>query len=120
LRGHHDTAETLADAGFVVAAINHPGDNAFDASRTDDLSVLIERPSDIKRLIDFMLGAWPETTKIDRERIGVFGSSAVIPTSVPASLTFARRTSRAESASKSERTRSRSNPLPMTRASRPQ
>jgi predicted dienelactone hydrolase len=22
---HHDTAETLADAGFVVAAINHPG-----------------------------------------------------------------------------------------------
>ena len=23
--GHHDTAETLADAGFVVAAISHPG-----------------------------------------------------------------------------------------------
>ena len=28
--GHHDTAETLADAGFVVAAINHPGDTTFD------------------------------------------------------------------------------------------
>src|SRR5437867_3950980 len=42
--GHHDTAEALADAGFLVAAINHPGDNASDTSRTDDLSVLIERP----------------------------------------------------------------------------
>ena len=28
--GHHDTAETLADAGFIVAAINHPGDTASD------------------------------------------------------------------------------------------
>src|SRR5258708_4676199 len=28
---HHDTAATLADAGFIVAAINHPGDNSFDA-----------------------------------------------------------------------------------------
>src|SRR5579872_431743 len=24
--GNHDTAETLADNGFIVAAINHPGD----------------------------------------------------------------------------------------------
>ena len=55
---HHDTAEALADAGFVVAAINHPGDNARDSSRTDDFSVLIERPADMKRLTDFILGAW--------------------------------------------------------------
>jgi len=48
--GHHDIAETLADAGFVVAAINHPGDTASDMSRSDDLSVFTERPSDIKRL----------------------------------------------------------------------
>jgi len=74
-RGNHDTAEVLADAGFLVAAINHPGDNSFDASQTDDLSVLIERPADIKRLTDFMLGAWPEAAKIDRERIGLFGFS---------------------------------------------
>lgn len=26
----HDTAEALADAGFIVAAINHPGDTASD------------------------------------------------------------------------------------------
>lgn len=35
---HHDTAAALADAGFVVAAINHSGDNAFDTSRVDELS----------------------------------------------------------------------------------
>ena len=72
--GHHDTAEGLADAGFIVAAINHPGDNGSDLSRTDDLWIYVTRPNDIKRLIDFMLGA-PFAPSIDRERIGLFGFS---------------------------------------------
>jgi predicted dienelactone hydrolase len=72
---HHDTAEALADAGFIVAAINHPGDTATDMSRSDDLSVLVERPTDIKRLIDFMLGASSFASKIDPKRIGFFGFS---------------------------------------------
>ncbi len=72
---HHDTASALADAGFIVAAINHPGDNSFDRSREDHLSVLVERPADIKRLTDFMLDAWPEAQKIDGTRIGLFGFS---------------------------------------------
>ena len=38
---HHYLAEALADAGFVVAAIAHPGDSSRDSSRTDDLSVLM-------------------------------------------------------------------------------
>ena len=37
---HHDLAETLADAGFVVAAIDHPGDTFADKSRIGDLSVM--------------------------------------------------------------------------------
>jgi predicted dienelactone hydrolase len=74
-RGHHDTAETLADAGFIVAAINHPGDNSTAMSRTDELSVLIERPADIKRLTDYMLGTWPEAATIDPARVGLFGFS---------------------------------------------
>jgi predicted dienelactone hydrolase len=74
-RGHHDTAETVAAAGFIVAAINHPGDNSRDASRTDELSILIERPADIKRLTDYMLGAWPEAATIDPARVGLFGFS---------------------------------------------
>lgn len=73
--GHHDTAETLADAGFVVAAINHPGDTGSDMSRFYDLSIYIERPTDIKRLIDFMVGSSPAAGKIDPQRIGLFGFS---------------------------------------------
>jgi predicted dienelactone hydrolase len=73
--GHHDTAEAIADAGFVVAAINHPGDTATDMSRSDDLSALVERPTDIKRLIDFMLGASQLASNIDPNRIGFFGFS---------------------------------------------
>src|SRR5260370_6376455 len=72
---HHDTAVALADAGFVVAAINHPGDNSFDHSQTDDLSVFVERPVDIKRLVDFMLGAWSDAAKIHHELIGLFDFS---------------------------------------------
>ncbi|KJC56327.1 dienelactone hydrolase [Bradyrhizobium sp. LTSPM299] len=73
--GHHDIGEVLADAGFIVAAISHPGDNSFDLSRSDDLSVYVERPQDIKRLLDFMLVASPFSAAIDRERIGLFGFS---------------------------------------------
>src|SRR5262249_40269820 len=73
--GHHTTAAALADAGFVVAAISHPGDNASDKSRVNHLSVLVQRPADIKRLIDFMLEAWPDAPRIDPQRIGLFGYS---------------------------------------------
>jgi predicted dienelactone hydrolase len=73
--GHHDTAEVLADAGFIVAAINHAGDTSADLSRTDDLSIYVQRPNDIKRLIDFMLGTPAFAASIDRERIGLFGFS---------------------------------------------
>jgi predicted dienelactone hydrolase len=71
-----DMAETLAGAGFIVVAINHPGDNSADASRVADLSVFVERPTDIRRLLDFMLSASLAAPKIDPERIGFFGFSA--------------------------------------------
>jgi predicted dienelactone hydrolase len=44
-------------------------------SRSGDLSALVERPGDIKRLIDFMVQASPMASKIDPERIGFFGFS---------------------------------------------
>jgi predicted dienelactone hydrolase len=72
---HRDTAGALADAGFVVAAISHPGDNAMDKTRTNDLSVFVERPADIRRLIDFMLRSWPAAARIDADEIGIFGFS---------------------------------------------
>jgi predicted dienelactone hydrolase len=76
---YHDTAETLADAGFIVAAINHPGDTYGDMSRSGDLAEFVERPTDIKRLIDLMLGASPAASRLDPERIGVFGVVDEIP-----------------------------------------
>jgi predicted dienelactone hydrolase len=72
---HYDTAAALADAGYIVAAANHPGDNSFDHSRTDDLSIFVERPVDTNRLLNFMLSTWPDAPKIDSERIGLFGFS---------------------------------------------
>ncbi|MXN79032.1 dienelactone hydrolase [Burkholderia sp. 4701] len=71
---HRDTAETLADAGFVVAAIDH-GDSATNERRNGDFSVLIERPTDIRRVIDFMVGPWSGASRIDAERVGFFGFS---------------------------------------------
>lgn len=74
--GNHDTAEALADAGFVVVGINHPVDTgAGDMARADTLAALVERPADIKRVIDYMLGSWPDHAKIDPDRIGFFGFS---------------------------------------------
>jgi predicted dienelactone hydrolase len=73
--GHHDTAAALADAGFVVAAVNHPGDSAKDSSRTNDLSVFASRPADIIRLIDFVLQDWKDKAAVDPARIGLFGFS---------------------------------------------
>jgi predicted dienelactone hydrolase len=72
---HHDTAETLANAGFVVAAINHPIDSGPDMSRANTASILAERPRDIKRLIDYMLDRWPDRAKLDASSIGFFGFS---------------------------------------------
>jgi predicted dienelactone hydrolase len=73
---HHDTAAVLADAGFVVAAINHPGHNFQDMSGLGGLAVYASRPADMRRLVDYMLGAWPGRAVLDAERVGLFGFSA--------------------------------------------
>lgn len=71
--GHRDTAQALAEAGFVVASLTHPGDNWRDASRQTRLS---ERPRHISLLIDHMTREWSGPVAIDAERIGAFGFSA--------------------------------------------
>ena len=74
--GHDDVVEALVDAGFVVAAINHPGDNGNDSWQRDSLSVLASRPADVIRLLDFMLRDWKDRAAIDPAKIGFFGFSA--------------------------------------------
>ncbi len=73
--GHHDTAVDACRCGFCGRTVNHPGDNAFDTNRVDDLSLLLERPADIGRLLNFMIDVWRDGAKIDKERIGLFGFS---------------------------------------------
>ena len=71
--GHFDTAIALADAGFVVAAVTHAGDNYADQSRSVDI---MDRPRQISRVIDHMLSTWDGHATIDPARIGMFGFSA--------------------------------------------
>lgn len=70
---HFDTALALAEAGFVVVAVTHTGDNYRDHSaftRPDN------RTRHIKAVIDYMLSSWPGHDAIDPSRIGVYGFSA--------------------------------------------
>jgi predicted dienelactone hydrolase len=71
--GHYDTAVALAEAGFVVAAITHTGDNYRDQS---GFTRVENRPRHVKALIDFMLASWPHRDRLDPARIGMFGFSA--------------------------------------------
>ncbi len=74
--GHHDTAQALADAGFVVAAISHSDDNFQIRGGPDDkISALATRTTDIQRLIDHMLQRWPFHDRIAVDRIGFYGFS---------------------------------------------
>ena len=73
---HDDVAQALADAGFVVAAINYPGDNGADRSKSNSLSIIASRPADTIRLLNFMLDDWRDHSVIDPEQIGFFGFSA--------------------------------------------
>ncbi|MBV8684385.1 MAG: dienelactone hydrolase [Caulobacteraceae bacterium] len=71
--GHYDTALALARAGFVVAAVSHAGDTYDDHSRA---AMIWARSAQMHRLIDYMLGEWPDHARIDPDRVGAFGFSA--------------------------------------------
>jgi predicted dienelactone hydrolase len=70
---HFDTAIALADAGYVVAAVSHAGDNYADRSRSADI---MDRPRQISRVIDHMLSNWEGHAAINPARIGMYGYSA--------------------------------------------
>ena len=70
---HFDTAIALANAGFVVVAVTHTGDNYADQSRSLDV---MARSRHISRTIDHMLSTWDGSATLDRARIGIFGFSS--------------------------------------------
>jgi predicted dienelactone hydrolase len=68
----YTTAMALADAGFVVASVTHPGDNFADRSRSFHV---IDRPRHIRRVLDYMLREWPQRDRLDGGRVGMLGYS---------------------------------------------
>jgi len=73
---HRDTADALANAGFVVAAINHSDDNyQIRGGPNDKISALATRSTDIKRLIDYMRQQWGGHLALAADKVGFFGFS---------------------------------------------
>lgn len=70
---HLDTALDLANAGFVVVALTHPGDNYADQSQATEV---LERPQHIVSTLDFMLQNWQQRNRIAPHRVGIFGFSS--------------------------------------------
>ncbi len=72
-----DTALALAEAGFVVVALTHSGDNREDDSSPASPSRwMVDRPRHVSRVLDYMLAGWSGHGRIDASRIGIFGFSA--------------------------------------------
>lgn len=72
---HADLAFALARAGYVVAALTHPGDSYGDQSATGTNRNLFNRPQHVHAVLDYMLTVWPGHDHLDPKRVGVFGFS---------------------------------------------
>jgi predicted dienelactone hydrolase len=80
--GHSSLAEALAQDGYLVAALRHPGDNWQDRSllQASSTRYFTERPQHVSRVIDALLRdpAWSERIAKDAQgpRVGAIGHSA--------------------------------------------
>jgi len=73
---HADLAMALADAGYVVAAPMHSGDNYRDGSGLAEPGFWSGRNRQLQATIDHMTTRWRGRERIDATRIGAFGFSA--------------------------------------------
>lgn len=73
---HIDTAIALVEAGYVVAAPLHNGDNFQDSSEVGTSEWFIDRARQVVRVNDFMLDHWKDRDHLDPQRLGLFGFSA--------------------------------------------
>lgn len=65
----------LARAGYVVAAVDHPGNNGFDDRTPQGALLYWERSDDLRYAIDTVLADPEWGPRIDPERIGALGYS---------------------------------------------
>lgn len=47
-----DLASALAKSGYIVALVEHPGDNRNDNSRSGSVGILVDRPMHVSQVID--------------------------------------------------------------------
>jgi predicted dienelactone hydrolase len=73
---HLDTDIALVEAGYVVAAPLHNGDNYSDDSEVGTSDWFVDRARQIVRVADFMLDHWKSRDRLDPKRVGLFGFSA--------------------------------------------
>ncbi|HXS14093.1 MAG TPA: hypothetical protein VN734_15440 [Acidobacteriaceae bacterium] len=65
----------LARAGYIAAAVNHPGNNALEPYTAEGFVLWWERATDLSEVIDGMLADEEFGSKIDKNRIGAAGFS---------------------------------------------
>lgn len=73
--GHHDLASSLARAGYIVAALTHPGDNFRDQDRVGTGEVFLGRPRQMSALISAVLADPTFGSLVDESRVGAAGFS---------------------------------------------
>lgn len=65
----------LARAGFVAAAVNHPGNNGMEPYTAEGFALWWERATDLSEVLDGMLADEEFGPKIDPARVGAAGFS---------------------------------------------
>jgi predicted dienelactone hydrolase len=68
-------ATALASHGYIVAGVNHPGNNAIEPHTVQGFMLWWERARDISTLLDAMLADQEFGPRIDTQRIGAAGFS---------------------------------------------
>lgn len=68
-------AGALAEQGYIVAAVNHPGNNALEPMTWEGFNLWWERARDVSDMLDGLLADPMIGAHIDRDRIGAMGFS---------------------------------------------
>lgn len=68
-------ASALAAAGYIVAGVNHPGNNALEPLTFSGFTLWWERATDLTEVLDAMLSDPAFGARIDTARIGAAGFS---------------------------------------------
>jgi predicted dienelactone hydrolase len=76
MASHLDTAQALAEAGFVVVAPTHPGDNFQDDAIVGRTDWFVDRSRHVTKVIDYMFGEWDGRGRLGPASVGIFGFSA--------------------------------------------